>query len=1121
MPKRRGRKQRQDTLMFENSQVTASTPQSGSKAKQSEEENCSMSLEEELDVLREEEQRLKLEAEVIAARKRVQDLKVSNNAAKSKESSQPDVSAGTNAGKRPISQTSREDVGKATLTDRVATNMKSLRELAKVDEALQTALSQAERKAEFWYTDLQLEPDGDKQAETAGRQNKKSLRFLTRKDRAKYVGFWPHMFARPRAHGKSGVEVKYDDMTFTEFVEGYVTGLDAKILGEENHARAMSHLKTLMRDASVYPWESVRDFFGAFMMEFESGSRTWSNANDMDLREQYLYTSLARAGSQTDEKAAERKRRGDRDMKDTNYCYAFQKKECQKSAQECKFGHFCSECYRKKKQKIQHARAECPLIVEQQTSLKVQRSDISVVTQTDITCDENSNFINADLERADCGCHCDVGCACGMVQGILCDVNGNIVHDSIQIKSDLVIPGDESKIISQFKSEQPAIPLGESNVGAISEQVDETVAVAGDEFCAMCDSEGCACNTMVSECHRDVWNNMLNQDLDKPECDDSLFKFEHNMDKCDSVPAHYGVSVLLPDVDYDMPEVPIGWPSVKRVDASYIQLHNDVYGSGLPNALGCKIPVTTGLHIPAWESRLQDYKDPEVASFLKYGWPISYLKDQLPCVPPTNHPSAYLYAAHVDRYVEKELVEGAMMGPFSNNPLNVPLIISPLQTVEKRGSSNRRVVVDLSYPSGTSVNDGIPKGQFLGEEYVLEYPSIDALVDLIKEKGQGCLLYKVDLRRAYRQLPVDPHDYHLLGVSWRDQVFIDTALPNGLRTASTACQRTTNAVKYMHKQDGHDAVNYVDDFCGCELPDVAQTAFDDFFGLLGELGLEVSHEKTVPPTTCLTFLGTMVDTVQLTLSIPPDKLEEVRSELLRWKNVKSVTKRQLQSLLGKLFWISRCVRPGRTFLSRMLDTLRRLKYNYSRTRLSTEFRLDLAWWQNFMETYNGVSMMPLQEWTEPDGVLATDACLGGCGGVCEEEFFHTEFPTVVIQMGLDINQLELMAILVAARLWAPKLVGRRLLVYSDNKPSVSVLNSGRSKDKILNKCLRELWLLAATYEFEIKALHIRGTENRLPDYLSRWHMGQVYETSFWQSVETRDMVERVVADDFFCFTDSL
>ena len=101
------------------------------------------------------------------------------------------------------------------------------------------------------------------------------------------------------------------------------------------------------------------------------------------------------------------------------------------------------------------------------------------------------------------------------------------------------------------------------------------------------------------------------------------------------------------------------------------------------------------------------------------------------------------------------------------------------------------------------------------------------------------------------------------------------------------------------------------------------------------------------------------------------------------------------------------------------------------------------------------------------------------------------------------------------------MVGRRLLVYCDNKPSVSVLNSGRSKDKILNKCLRELWLLAATYEFEIKALHIRGTENRLPDYLSRWHMGQVYETSFWQSVETRDMVERVVADDFFCFTDSL
>ena len=90
------------------------------------------------------------------------------------------------------------------------------------------------------------------------------------------------------------------------------------------------------------------------------------------------------------------------------------------------------------------------------------------------------------------------------------------------------------------------------------------------------------------------------------------------------------------------------------------------------------------------------------------------------------------------------------------------LVCSPLQTVPKRGSSKRRVVMDL-----------------------------------ILEKGRHCLVFKKDLRRAYRQFPIDPKDYKFLGFSYQGNFYLDTRCPYGLRTAAMICQRTTKAVVHI------------------------------------------------------------------------------------------------------------------------------------------------------------------------------------------------------------------------------------------------------------------------------------------------------------------------------------
>lgn len=82
--------------------------------------------------------------------------------------------------------------------------------------------------------------------------------------------------------------------------------------------------------------------------------------------------------------------------------------------------------------------------------------------------------------------------------------------------------------------------------------------------------------------------------------------------------------------------------------------------------------------------------------------------------------------------------------------------ISPLNTVNKQNSDEKRVILNLSHPYNRgSVNQGISKEEYLGQAIELKYPKVDSLVKIVLKKGKGSLLFKKDLKRAYRWINVD------------------------------------------------------------------------------------------------------------------------------------------------------------------------------------------------------------------------------------------------------------------------------------------------------------------------------------------------------------------------------
>ncbi|KAK3713260.1 hypothetical protein QZH41_010434, partial [Actinostola sp. cb2023] len=95
----------------------------------------------------------------------------------------------------------------------------------------------------------------------------------------------------------------------------------------------------------------------------------------------------------------------------------------------------------------------------------------------------------------------------------------------------------------------------------------------------------------------------------------------------------------------------------------------------------------------------------------------------------------------------------------------------------------------------------------------------------------------------------------------------------------------------------------------------------------------------------------------------------------QWLNKRTATKSALQSLLGKLVFVSKCVRQSRVFISRILDLLRRLGRNHHHINLNADFRKDIQWWCRFLRQYNGVSIINTAQWSSPGEVFATDAFL--------------------------------------------------------------------------------------------------------------------------------------------------
>ena len=540
------------------------------------------------------------------------------------------------------------------------------------------------------------------------------------------------------------------------------------------------------------------------------------------------------------------------------------------------------------------------------------------------------------------------------------------------------------------------------------------------------------------------------------------------------------------------------------------------------NFEGCQIEVPSPWNIPLFEELLQGYHDQEIIKFLRYGWPVElkHISQQASTDIPQNQRGARSNPVQISDYIEKELARGGIIGPFRHKILGENSRFSPLDAIPKKDTLDLRIIMNLSHPFGKdSINAANDKDNYLGKETNLVYPGLDELVKIISKKGRGSLLFKRDLSKYYRQVLMDPGIIHFLGFSVDGDIFHDVVLTMGLKIACYIAQRISNALMYIYGRLGYEGVNYIDDLGGADTVQRAYQAFYALGELLRNLGIWEAASKASPPAVILIFLGVLCNSETFTLEITKERLQEISELIERWLSWRTVSLRQEQSLAGKLNFVCSTVRAGRVFLSRIFAFLQSFAGQPGRKAITLEIRKDLFWWQTFLHQFNGVTMFPESRWKAPDTIVSTDSCLEGMGGWAEGEFFHCSFPARIRNnASLTINELECFAIVVAVKLWQSKLRNRNCLLYCDNESTCHVINKGKARHPFTQACLRELVWYCALNNAWLKVVHLKSSDNRISDLLSRWSLPGDAREAFYRETEGLRIKERKINKELLSFS---
>ncbi|KAM9985665.1 hypothetical protein ACTFIZ_012359 [Dictyostelium cf. discoideum] len=338
------------------------------------------------------------------------------------------------------------------------------------------------------------------------------------------------------------------------------------------------------------------------------------------------------------------------------------------------------------------------------------------------------------------------------------------------------------------------------------------------------------------------------------------------------------------------------------------------------------------------------------------------------------------------------------------------IFYSNVFTVPKPGTTLHRPVLDLKRLN-TYINN---------QSFKME--GIKNLPSMVK---QGYYMVKLDIKKAYLHVLVDPQYRDLFRFVWQGAHYRWKTMPFGLSTAPRIFTMLLRPVLRMLRDINVSVIAYLDDLLIVgSTKEECLSNLKKTMDLLVKLGFKLNLEKSVlEPTQSITFLGLQIDSLSMKLLVPKEKKKSVIKEIRNFLKLDCCSPRKLAGLKGKLIALKDAVIPFRLYTRRTNKfhsqclTLANGDW-YQSFLIPQEVKLEISHWLTVLNQWNGkeISLFPSYDY-----VLTTDASESGAGATLKKgnKVIKTwSFQWSSTQSNMSSNRREMLALLMAYQaLW--------------------------------------------------------------------------------------------------------
>jgi len=367
---------------------------------------------------------------------------------------------------------------------------------------------------------------------------------------------------------------------------------------------------------------------------------------------------------------------------------------------------------------------------------------------------------------------------------------------------------------------------------------------------------------------------------------------------------------------------------------------------------------------------------------------------------------------------------------------------------------------------------------------------------LIKETLQkGDYMIKLDLKDAYFSIPIFHPHKKFLRFKWKNKTYQFSSLPFGITVAPYVFTKMLKTpVAYLRRM-GIRLTIYLDDVLIMnQTREGALRDCKNALEVLQGLGFLINLEKSVTiPTQEMEFLGFLVNSIKITLSLPIKKVQKIQKLCRQVLEYNTISVRKLSVLIGNLTASIQAVLPAPLHY-RHLQSVKnqnlRVSLDYdSLVHLTSETKIELQWWINQLHNWNGRSMLAPQITVN----IQTDASNQGWGAVCNN--VRIGGPWLITESHFHINVLELMAIQNAVKSFLRNKSDIQVLIQTDNKTALTYVNKmGGTVSNGCNQIALAIWEWCLQRNITPHAEFIPGKDNLIADWESRHH----HDSSSWK-----------------------